>query len=673
MNEGAFFQDLAMLMAVAGLTSVLFARLKWPKAIGYILAGILLSPGLWNHSILADLSSIQTIGQLGVVFLMFTMGLGLSMTEMKRVGHVAFPVAVLDTVVMVAVGYTIGRRFFGWETVPSLFLGAAICDSATTLLAKVIGEMGWSRRSFVRNVLGTSVCEDIVCVGILALVTGFATGGGVSFLSLARSLGGLGLFFVATLFFGLVFVPKALTRIAARRDDETLLLALLGCCFLVTYIAYRLDFSLALGAFLVGVIGAGADVRERLAHLVEPLRSMFAAVFFVSIGLMVDPFACWHYLPVILALSLVVIVGKFLTCTIGALVFGVELKPAIQMGFSMAQIGEFAFMVALLYFSVTGDLSKPMYPIVVGVSLLTTVLNPLLIRLSDRAGSFAERRCPARVKKVLDGYRGFLSRYRESGGDAKHAVVRHQMIVLGLCWALSVAVAVSVSMLNGRDWSAFSVFFDAHKRLFFSLAMNVVLLSILAVVFRLAQTLANEVTDILVGSGEARWQLAIRHATRFTILSLVIVLAFLQITFINLNLAPSEWWARCIVVLALVVAGVFGWRFFVRAGRKAAENFTTALKTDERLAQISREVTFAIPEESIGKLVVPPLSPVIGVTIGALNIRAKTGAVVVNVERDGDLVRAVGPEFAFLAGDVLTVYGGGGQIAALKDVLGVTA
>lgn len=673
MNEGAFFQDLAMLMAVAGLTSVLFARLKWPKVLGYLLAGILLSPYTWGGSLVADISSVQTIGQLGVVFLMFTMGLRLSTTEMKRVSYVALPVAFFDTAVMVGLGYTIGRRCFGWESIPSLFLGAAICDSATTLLAKVVDELGWRRRTFVRSVLGTSVCEDIACVGILALITGFAHGGSMSFLSLGKSLGGLGLFFVATLVFGLVLVPKGLNLIASRRDDETLLLALLGCCFFVTYIAYRLDFSLALGAFLIGVIGAGSVARERLVGLVEPLRAMFAAVFFVSIGLLVNPLACWHHLPAILLLSAVVMAGKFINCTFGALVCGVEIKPAVQMGFSLAQTGEFAFMVALLYVTVTGDFTKPMYPIVVGVSLLTTMLNPLMIKFSDRAGSFASRRCPERVANVLNGYRGFLVRYRESGGDASHAVVRHQMIELGFCWALSVAVAMAVSMLNGRDWSGLSTFFETHKRLFFCMTMNVVLLTLLAIVFRLARTLANGVTVILVGKGEARWQQAVRNATRFTVLSLVNGLAFLQITLINVNLAPAEWWARAVVGCGLAAAAAFGWRFFVRAGRNAAANFNEALKTDERLAQISREVTFSLPEESVARVTVPPLSPAIGMTIGSLNIRAKTGAIVVDVERAGDLIRHVGPELSFLTGDSLTVIGDGGQIAALKDLLGVTA
>ena len=157
MVEGAFIQDLALLMAVAGSASFLFGRLKWPKVVGYILAGILLSRHTWGGAFLVDERSVQTIAQLGIVFLMFTMGLGTSVNEMRSLGRVTMPIALLDMVIMMWLGFTIGRSVFGWGTVPSLFLGAAVCDSATTLLAKIIDEMGWGKRPFVRYVLGTSL------------------------------------------------------------------------------------------------------------------------------------------------------------------------------------------------------------------------------------------------------------------------------------------------------------------------------------------------------------------------------------------------------------------------------------------------------------------------------------------------------------------------------------
>lgn len=681
MGEGPFFQSLATIMVVAGLIAVLFSRLKWPKAIGYILAGVLLNEHTWGGPFLADEASVQTIGQLGVVFLMFTMGLEFSVTSMKRIGHVAMPTALLDTAMMVWLGFTIGRSVFGWDTVPSLFLGAAICDSATTLLAKVIAEMRWNGRPFVKYVLGSSVCEDIICIGIIALVSGVASGKGVSFLSVGTSLGGVALFFGATIFFGLVFVPKVLDTVARRWDDETLLLLLLGCCFFVAYLAYRLDFSLALGAFLVGILGASTKVRHRIHEMVSPLRSTFAAVFFVSIGLMVDPAGCLHHLPAILLLTAVVLVGKFVNCFLGTLLTGEEgLKTSVQVGFSMAQIGEFAFMIALLYHSYRARLlpqhpnwsvEDPMLPIVVGVSLLTTVLNPMLIRVSDRVGVYAEAHCPARLLGLLAAYRGFLARYRASGSDARRAAVRSDIRQLVFIGILQFSVSLIFAGLNGCNWSQFSTVFNAHKRIIFCLLMNGVLITMVPHVFALAQRLADSIASIVTGGGEARWQLAIQRVARLVALGVVVTLDFVEIAMINVNLAPHEWWARATVAGVLALAALFGWRFFVLAGRRAAANFTEALATDARLAEISREVTFSVPEESVAVFRLPAASSAVGATVGSLNIRAKTGAVVVEVRRGGRCERNIGAEFVLAEGDELTVIGDGSQRVALKNLLGV--
>ena len=670
MTEGAFMQDLAMLMAVAGAVSLLFTKLKWPKVIGYILAGVLLSRHSWGGSFISDESSVQTIGQLGIVFLMFTMGLGLSMTQLKKVGNVVLPTAALDTVVMIGLGFTLGRTILGWGIVPSLFLGAAICDSATTLLAKVIDEMRWSSRPFVKYVLGTSVCEDIICVGVIALITGVANGEGMNIASIAKSLGGLGIFFIAVFFFGLVLIPRFLTSIARRGDDESLLLPLLGCCFFVTYAAYRLDYSLALGAFLVGVIGASSEVRGRLGALVEPLRNMFASVFFVSIGLLVNPSACWENLPVILLLSALVVFGKFFNCTLGALLTGVELKTAVQMGFSLAQIGEFAYMVALLYVTATGDMDKPMYQVVVGVSLLTTIMNPVMIRFSDKAGDFVEQKTPIRIKNILSGYRGFLSRYRRSASGAKRTLVRKQFVEIILLGVLCFAVALGFGFLSNIDWSARSQFFEAHKRLFFALPLNLILIMFFALAFKVGKSLANSVAEILVGAGEARWQLSVKTIIRHFVLTLVVASAFVEFAIINANFTPEELWAKWTMFGIFVAVALFGWRFFVRAGHRVASNFTAALEVDERLARLSRELTFTVPEDVIAKVAVPADSPVIGVSVGDLNIRAETGATVVTVIRGEVKIRNVGPKLSFLGGDILVAMGDETEIAKLKALLG---
>ena len=210
MSESLFFQDLAVMMSVVGLVSVVFTRLGWPKVICYLLAGILMSEHTWGGSLLADPKSIGTIGQLGIVFLMFTLGLEFSADAMKKVKHVAVPTAIFDTLMMIWLGYTVGTRVLGWDGVQSLFLGAALCDSATTLLAKTIDEMRWGDRPFVRYIFGTTIFEDILCVGVIALVTGVATGKGMSMGSVGMSLGGLLVFFTGVLVFGLVLAPRLL-------------------------------------------------------------------------------------------------------------------------------------------------------------------------------------------------------------------------------------------------------------------------------------------------------------------------------------------------------------------------------------------------------------------------------------------------------------------------------
>lgn len=675
MSETAFFQDLMLLMVVAGAVSALFSRLRWPKAIGYIMAGVLLSRHTWGVSFVADEGSVQTIGRLGIVFLMFTMGLEFSISDMKRIKNVTVPTAILDTALMVWVGYTVGRNFLHWDTVPSLFLGAAICDSSTTLLAKIIDEMKWSSRPFAKYVVGTSVCEDILCVVVIALVTGITGDGRASIGAIGAKFGGLAMFFLATIVFGLVLVPRLLTSVARRGDDEMLLVTLLGCCFLVTFVAFKLDYSLALGAFLVGILGSGSDVRRRLHQLVGPLRSMFSAVFFVSIGLLVDPSACWRHLPTILALSAVVVLGKGLNCFAGGIATGESLKTSLQMGFSLAQIGEFGYMVAMLYITTTGDQNTRMYQIVVGVSLLTTVLNPLMIRASDPVGSWLERKCPRRLARLHDAYRGFIAKYRSAGeaGSASRRAVRSSLISLLVVGALGFSVAIGFSILNGHDWSSYSALFDKYKRFVSCIAVNTFMLAMLWPVVRLSRTLADAIAETVVGRGDARWQLAVRSVVWLVVQIAAVGLFFIETAMINVNLAPgglSAWLAIAGVMLVVLACG---WKFFSTAAHRAAVRFDEALKADERLAALSDEMRGAVLDDSVSGFRVPGGSPAIGATVVTLNIRAKTGASVVGVERGGERIANVGPGFEFREGDVLLVIGEGAQLAALKDLLGITS
>ena len=671
MKESAFFQDLAVLMTAAGLIAALFSRFGWPKVLGYILAGVVMGEYTWGGSFLEDAGSVRTAGQLGVVFLMFGIGLSFSAKETARLRAVALPAAVIDTAMMIWCGYTVGTRFFGWSPAASLFLGVAICDSATTLLAKVIDEQGWANRPFAKYIMGTSVCEDIVCVGAVAVATGFATGGSVSLVALFKSLGGLALFFLSVLVVGFVLVPRLLESVAKRRDDEALLLTLLGCCFLVSHVASSFRFSLALGAFLVGILGASSDVRDRLWRLVEPLKSMYAAVFFVSIGLLVNPHAQLHYLPQILVVSAIVVVGKTLNITLASLLAGLDVKTAVQNGLGLAQIGEFAFMVAILASSYVDDRQCPLFQIAVGASLLTTLLNPFLLRASERIGDIAERRTPRRVAALLKSYRAWLEKIRASRGNPAFRRLRMAGIRLGVYAVLMGSASFLCAAMHRLDYSRFSEAFERSDKVVFFLLSNMFAVALLPMVLTPARSLGDAVAALLVGEGEARWEVATRQLAGIVVRIAVLALFFAELAMLDFAVVPSGGLTLWITVSIILVVGVVGWRSFVRIGRRARKQLHASLSAEERRASLKRTMTIVVPEGTIHRLTIGRDSPAIGSTVVALNVRAKTGASIVSVVRDGRQYRNIGPEWEFRIGDTLGVIGDGPQIAALKDMLGI--
>ena len=676
MSQSALFQDLAVLMAVAGLVAVIFHKLRWPKVIGYLLAGVMMGRYTWGGSFLADETSIQTIGQLGIVFLMLTLGLEFSAGALKKVKGVSGPMAFVDTVVMIWIGYTVGRRIFGWTSVQSLFLGAAICDSATTLLAKTIDEMRWTARPFVKYVISTSILEDVMCVGVIALVTGVANGRGLSLVAVGLSLGSLAVFFVCTVVLGLVLVPRLLNVVAKSGNDESLLLTLLGCCFFVSWVAYRLDFSLALGAFLMGVIGASSVARRRLLNLAAPLRSMFAAVFFVTIGCLVNPAVCWSNIWTILLLSLVVMGGKGINCFTISVLTGQSLKVSVQTAFGLAQIGEFAYMVALLYMTATGDTTSAMYQIVVGVSLATTCLSPLMLRLSDPVGDWVERRVPARLKGWLRQYNVWLDRIRAAAVPGETTSrLRRNLVYLSVFWVLMFAFSAMASMLDGYDWSRFSVFLNVHKKAFFSLAVNIAILAFLKPIWTTGRRLGDDVGLLLLAgarsSGSEVWRKALlRMARSFTRLAVSAVTVG-EIVMIDVNFIPEETSLRIGLAVVLAIAIPLAVRYIWPAVSAAGIQFNEALEAEAKMAAHPEPLVFSLPSDRYLKIQLPMTSPAIGLTIKALDIRAKTGASVVSVSRDGQRIGNPGADWCFEPDDLVEAIGAPKELVSLKKLFGI--
>ncbi|MBQ7652680.1 MAG: cation:proton antiporter, partial [Victivallales bacterium] len=406
LNKLSLVQDLAAVMLVAGMVAALFHYLGWPKVIGYIAAGALMGLPQIKEFLIANEGSVNVLANLGIIFLMFTLGLELNIRKLRKIGNIVFPTAVCDIFLMLLAGYLLGHYVFGWSMLPSLFLGAVVCDSSTTLLAKSLDEIGCSKEPFADVIFGTTLTEDILTIGIMALLTGLAMTGTFQPNELVLQLALLLLFLVGVLGFGLILLPKFLDKLKRLKDDETLLVIILGICFGIAFVAEKMQFSLALGAFLVGAVVSESSVSKRVHESTAALRNMFSAVFFVTIGLMVNLHQMWANKWGILIVSALVIVCKTFNCLVASFVMGQTRHDAVKTGIGLAQIGDFAYLVALLGINLRNG-AEPfpqMYQIAVGASIITTLVNPFMLRKAQKFANWLDRVMPSRMLRFLENY-----------------------------------------------------------------------------------------------------------------------------------------------------------------------------------------------------------------------------------------------------------------------------
>ncbi|HRR33814.1 MAG TPA: cation:proton antiporter [Kiritimatiellia bacterium] len=669
MDTTSFIQDLAVILAAAGAVAAIFTRLGWPKVIGYILAGAVIGKYTFGGSLVINQGSIEVLGQIGVIFLMFTLGMEFSVRKLKKVGHVIFPTALLDMVIMIWAGHFVGTKILGWGSVQSLFLGAAISDSATTLLAKTIQEMGWSARRFTKYIFGVTITEDIMCVGLIALLTGLVKSGDVQFRTMAYSMGGLMLFLTGVTVFGLLLVPRLLNRVARLRDDESLLLTMLGICFLVSFIAAHLDYNLALGAFLVGVMGAESEPLKRIYQQCVPLRTMFSAIFFVTIGLLIDPAQMWANGPAILGVSLVVIVGKSINCTLGSLLTGQDLKNAIQTGIGLGQIGEFAYLVALIGLTMK-VVDSSLYQIAVGVSVLTTLLNPFLMRASDPFAEWVERKLPERWKEYLETYANWAERFLHSSVPSeKVRALRFNLTLLLLQMALVAVVFIAAGMLARLDYTRFSTFVDTYKKILLWGTASLLAVPNAIFTFFRAGALGASVADILipVKVQETSWAQSFQRLLRVLFAVFGVATLFLEIVLLSGSIMPEQGWARFIIAVVLLLVAIFGWKFFWRLGAESLETLrgvlTKEVETDP--AESAADLLDIHTE----RLHVKRGSAVCGLSLREINLRARVGASVIGIERQGTTQVNPTADATLEAGDVVLVLGDDDQIDRVRELL----
>ncbi|MBP5373953.1 MAG: cation:proton antiporter [Bacteroidales bacterium] len=407
--------DLALILVCAGVMTLLFKKFKQPLVLGYIVAGFLASPHFALTPSVMDAGSIKVWSDIGVIFLLFALGLEFSFKKIVRAGGPAITTALTIIMGMVFLGFTVGSAF-GWGKMDALFLGGMISMSSTTIIYKAFEDMGLSKKKFASLVMSVLILEDILAVVLMVVLSTVAVSSSFEGAALAGSILKLVFFLVLWLVVGIYLIPLILRATRKLLSDETLLVVALGLCFIMVVIADKTGFSAAFGAFMMGSILAETLEAEHIERLVKPVKDLFGAIFFVSVGMMVDPAMIAKYWLPILVITLTVILGQSFFASLGVLLSGQRLKTAVQSGLSLTQIGEFAFIIASLGVSL-GVTSDFLYPIVVAVSVITIFLTPYMIRLADPVYNFIDRHLPAKVKDFLEGYAA-ASEPREGKADS---------------------------------------------------------------------------------------------------------------------------------------------------------------------------------------------------------------------------------------------------------------
>ncbi|MGF6412093.1 cation:proton antiporter [Paraburkholderia sp. MM5482-R1] len=574
MHHGiGFIQDLAVVMALAGVVTVLFHRLKQPVVLGYIAAGVIIGPYTPPFQLIHDEQTIQTLGELGVVFLMFSLGLEFSLRKLFEVGATAIVAALSEIVLMLWIGYEIGSAF-GWTPMDSLFLGAILAISSTTIIVKALSDLGLKRESFAQLVFGILIVEDILGIAMLVLLTGIAQTGQLSAGLAAVTLGKLLLFMTVSLLVGVLLVPRALNYVARTGSDEMMLVSVLGFCFGFCLLVVKLDYSIALGAFLIGAIMAESRHLHRIEHLIAPLRDAFSAIFFVTIGLMLNPAVMLDYAWPIAVITLAVIVGKIVSCGLGTFLSGQDARTSMRVGMTVSQIGEFSFIIATLGLTLKVT-SGFLYPIAVAVSALTTLTTPYLIRVADPLTRRIGQAMPATLSNVFGMYGQWLrSLVTARGEPTLISMTRRIVLQIAVNLALVVAIFLAVSYSAPHSGRLLAHWLDdepLQRVVQWSVAL-VVSLPFLVAVYRKTKSLALLLAEVGVQPTTAgRFTSALRHAIADLVPIVSMIGVFVLVAALSGSiLPPTGLLVAVLVCAALLLALVWRWCVKIHASMQIA-------------------------------------------------------------------------------------------------------
>ena len=652
----ALFMDLAVILITAGVITVVFKWLKQPLVLGYILAGFFIGPYFPWFPAVTDTENVHVWSDIGIVFLMFALGLEFSIKKLKKVGATGAITALTELVIMFVVGNTVGH-LLGFGSMECIFLGCMLSISSTSIIIKSFDDLKLKQQKFASTVTAVLVVEDLIAVLLLVVLSTISVSHSFDGGALAWNMAKLAFMLIVWFVFGIYLIPTFLRWMRKYMTEETLLIVSVGLCFAMVVIAAKAGFSTALGAFVMGAILAETIEVEVIHRLVTPLKNLFGAVFFVSVGMLVNPQVLAKYWLPIIVIAASVILFKSLSATTGVLLSGRPLKTAMQSGFCFCQIGEFSFIIAGLGLSF-GVISPDLYPIIVSVSILTTFVTPYMIKGALPAYNFVEPRLPEKLKNVIERY----SQNAQSGSDNHASLMRHvrrQLTNIVFYGIILLAISLLSSLL-------LKPFLD---RISTEAGVPLVWSHLVGMVFTL-----GVMSPFL-------WAVAVKNVTRQRIREMLNTFRYSQAVIIPvllLRYVTALYFVGFIVgqyfnltvgvLVGIAVVVVLGILLSRRANGLYAqieERFVSNFNS--RQAQNSFHIPSGMENEfNMEHLRMSPYSPLSGKSLQDCQLRERYGANIITIERAGEIIDLPSKYTLLLPADNLTVIGTEEQVAAMR-------
>jgi monovalent cation:H+ antiporter-2, CPA2 family len=646
-------QDLALILGAAGIATLLFKKLKQPVVLGYILAGLFIGPHFSIFPTVTDLPNIQIWAEIGVIFLLFGLGLEFSFKKLGKVGGAATITGLTEIIFMLAVGYLAGQ-FLGWSRTDSIFLGGILSISSTTIIIRAFEELNIKSQKFVGLVFGVLIVEDLVAILLLVLLSTMSIGQQFEGLEMLGSTLKLGFFLVIWFLAGIFFIPSFLRRAQKLLSEESLLIVSLSLCLLMVLLATEAGFSPALGAFIMGSILAETTYVEKIEHITKSVKDLFAAIFFVSVGMLLNPAVLLEYSGPILIITAATIFGKVFSTTLGAIASGQSLKTSIQSGLSLAQIGEFSFIIATLGLTlkVTSDF---LYPIAVAVSAITTFTTPYMIKYSTPIYEYIQKRVPRKVNDALVRY--------SSGAETITSVSDWKKLVKS--FAIHIALNVSLIM------AIFLLFAKVISKIIFAkiiagpvgIAITLILTLICTAPFFWAlvgKRVSHGIYSKLWQNNKYRAPIIVLEAFRHVIGLFLLGLLLRQFFSTGVAFAIP-------LVMVVILISVFSKKlqsFYDSLERRFLENLN-----EKEIRESSKNPVIAPWDAHIAKYIVAPHSPAVGKTLLAIGVREKYGVTIALIERGDFKIKAPDGNENLYPYDRVSVIGTDEHLNKFKDLI----